>query len=159
MICAVPARPLVRWPEDEEPRFEKLGDAIDRLSPTLQALVRGLVFPPAWEGIRRRQLLKGQITVLGDVRERLDEQGLRPAMLAATSGRPRGVAARAMAIHAIPGLGMLLALYRGEATPIQMHPALHRNGMTGKCRRCGAGGRSPCRHAQDRKSTRLNSSH
>ena len=33
MIRTVPARPLVRWPEDEEPRFEKLGDAVDRLSP------------------------------------------------------------------------------------------------------------------------------
>src|SRR5919197_850958 len=111
MIRAVPARPLVRWPEDEEPRFKELRDTIDRLSIALWPLVRGLVFLPAREGIRRWQLLDGQITVLGKVCERLHEQGLCPAMLAATSRRPGGVAARAMAIHGIPGLGMLLALH------------------------------------------------
>src|SRR5215813_9348162 len=106
MIRAVPARPLVCRPEDEEPRFEKLGDPIDRLSPTLQPLVRSLVLSPARERIWCWQLLDGQVTVLGEVRERLDEQGLRPAMLAAPSRRPRGVVARAMAIYGIPGFGM-----------------------------------------------------
>src|SRR6266571_8505123 len=129
MIRAVPACPLVRWPEHEEPRFEKLGDAIDRLSPTLQALVRRLVLPPAREGIRRWQLLDRHITVLGEVCECLHEQGLRPAMLAASRGCPGGVLARAMAIDGIPGFRMPLALHRGEAMPIQMHAALHRNGM------------------------------
>src|SRR2546427_9503232 len=129
MIRAVPACPLVRWPEHEEPRFEKLGDAIDRLSPTLQALVGGLVLPPAREGIRRWQLLDRHITVLGEVRQCLHEQGLRPAMLAAPSRGPGGVVARAMAIHGIPGFGMPLALHRGEAMPIQMHTAPHRNSM------------------------------
>src|SRR4029453_15049980 len=105
MIRAVPARLLVCRPEDEEPRFEKLGDAIDRLSPTLHSLVCSLVLPPAWEGIRRWQLLDGQVTVLGEARECLDEQGLRPAMLATTSGCPGGVVARGMAIHGIPGFG------------------------------------------------------
>src|SRR5712691_1095534 len=118
MIRAVPACPLICRPEDEETRFEKLGNAIDWLSPTLRSLVRGLVFRPAWEGIRRWQLLDGQITVLGEVRERLHEQGLRPAMLAASSRRPGGVVARAMAIHGIPGLRMPLALHHGEAMPI-----------------------------------------
>src|SRR2546430_452898 len=129
MIGAVPACPLVRWPENEEPRFEKLGDAIDRFSPALQALVRRLVLPPAREGIRRWQFLNGQVTVLGEVRECLHEQGLRPAMLTAPSRGPGGVLARAMAVHGIPGFGMPLALHRGEAMPIQMHAALHRNGM------------------------------
>src|SRR5215831_11050487 len=129
MIRAVPARPLACWPEDEEPRFEQLGDAIDRLSTTLRPLVGGLVLPPAREGIRRWELLDGQITVLGDVRERLHEQGLCPAMLAATSRRPGGVVARAMAIHGIPSLGMPLALHRSEAMSIQLHATPHRNGM------------------------------
>src|SRR6266851_1600786 len=129
MIRTVPAHPLACWPEDEEPWFEQLGDAIDRLSTTLRSLVRGLVLPPAREGIRRWQLLDGQLTVLGDVGERLDEQGLCPAMLAAPSGRPGGVVARAMAIHGIPGLGMPLTLHRGESMPIQMNTAPYRNSM------------------------------
>src|ERR687886_684431 len=103
MIRAVPARLLVRWPEDEEPRFEELGDAIDRLAIALWPLVSGLVLPPARKGIRRWQLLQGQISVLGHVRECLHEQGLGPAMLAAPGGGPGGVAARAMAMHGIPG--------------------------------------------------------
>src|SRR5687768_5872093 len=105
MILAVPARSLVHWPEDEEPRFEQLGDTIDRLSIALRPLVRGLVFLPAWEGIRCWQFLHGYITVLGEVRERLHEQGFCPALLAAPRGRPGGVVACAMAIHGIPGLG------------------------------------------------------
>src|SRR5262245_51551414 len=109
MIRTMPARPLIRWPEDEEPRFEKLGNAIDRFSPTLQSLVRRLVLPPAREGIWCWQFLDGQVTVLREVRKCLDEQGLRPAMLAAPSRRPGGVLARAMAIHGIPGFGMPLA--------------------------------------------------
>ena len=129
MILAMPARPLVRWPEDEEPRFEKLSNAIDRLSIALWPLIRGLVFLPMWEGIRCWQFLHGYIAVLGEVRQRLHEQGFRPAMLAAPSGRPGGVVARAMAMHGIPGLGMPLALHCGEAIPIQMHAILHRDGV------------------------------
>jgi len=34
-----------------------------------------------------------------------------------------------MAIHGIAGLGLPLALHRGEAMPIQVHTAPHRNGV------------------------------
>src|SRR5512145_3143122 len=129
MIGTVPARPLVRWPEDEEPRFEKLSNTVDWLSTTLRPLVRGLVLPPAREGIRRWQLLKGQITVPCQVREGLHEQSLRPAVLAAPSRRPGGVVTRAMAIHGIPGLGMPLALHCSKAMSIQMHATPHRYGV------------------------------
>ena len=67
--------------------------------------------------------------MLGEVRKRLDKQGFCPAMLAAPSRSPGGVLTRAMAVHGIPGLGMPLALYRGEAMPIQMHTTLHRNSV------------------------------
>jgi hypothetical protein len=34
-----------------------------------------------------------------------------------------------MAIDSIPSLGLPLALHRGQAMPIQMHAAPHRNGV------------------------------
>src|SRR2546430_16217684 len=117
MIRAVPARLLVRWPEDEEPRFEEFGNAIDRLPTALRPLVRRLVFPPAREGIRRWQPLDGQRTVLGDMRQCLHEQGLGPAMFTTACRGPVGVRAGAMAIHGIPGLGLPLALHRGQVLP------------------------------------------
>src|SRR5438105_4355846 len=103
MIRTVPACPLVYWPEDKEPRFEDLSDAVDRLPTTFWPLVRGLVFRPARKGIRRWQPLDGQRAVLDDMRERLDEQGLGPAVLTTASGCPGGIRAGAMAIHGIPG--------------------------------------------------------
>src|SRR5262245_49661219 len=129
MIGAVPARPSVRWPEDEEPRFEDLGDAIDRLPMAFWPLVCGLVLRPARESIGRWQPLDGLRTVLRQMRQRLHKQGLRPAMLATASGGSGGIWAHTMAVHGIPGVGLPLALYSGEAMPIQMHAALRRNGV------------------------------
>jgi len=37
-----------------------------------------------------------------------------------------------MAIHGIPALGPLLALDRGQAMPIQVHVASHRNGVSAR---------------------------
>src|SRR5262249_6551534 len=68
-------------------------------------------------------------TVLREIRQRLDEQGLRPAMLTTALGGPRGVRARTMAVHGIPAFGLLLALDRSQAMPIQVHAAPRRNGV------------------------------
>jgi hypothetical protein len=67
--------------------------------------------------------------MLGEVRERLDHQGLGPTMLAAPRWGSGGILARAMAIHGIPGLGPLLALDCGKAMPIQMYATPYRNGV------------------------------
>jgi hypothetical protein len=37
-----------------------------------------------------------------------------------------------MAIHGVPALGLLLALDRGQAMPIQVHAAPHRNGVSAR---------------------------
>jgi hypothetical protein len=67
--------------------------------------------------------------MLGEVRKRLDQQGLGPAMLAAPGWGSGGILARAMAIHGIPGVGAPLALDRGKAMPIQMDATSDCNGV------------------------------
>src|SRR5262249_53963864 len=129
MVGAVPARPPVGGPEDEESRFEEFGNAIDRFPITLWPLVCGLVFRPARESIGRWQPLEGLRIVLRQMRQRLHKQGLRPAMLATASGGSGGIWAHTMAIHGIPGLGLPLALHCGEAMPIQVHTTPRRNGV------------------------------
>src|SRR5262249_3074130 len=108
---------------------EEFGGAIDRLPSTLWPLIRGLVLRPAREGIRRWQSLNGQRTVLDEMCQGLTGKGLGPRRLETASGGPRGVRARAMAIHSVPGLGLPLALDRSETIPIQVHAALHRNSV------------------------------
>jgi hypothetical protein len=67
--------------------------------------------------------------MLGEVRKRLDQQGLGPTMLAAPRWGSGSILARAMAIHGIPGLGLPLALDCGKTMPIQMDAAPYRNGV------------------------------